>query len=77
MEISTPITSCSYEGTEEKENRRILLELSDTLRRELPSLESASRAVEELDFIVPKFRFSSGLTAYSRIPDDEGPEALD
>ncbi|HZE69465.1 MAG TPA: Smr/MutS family protein [Pyrinomonadaceae bacterium] len=64
--------------TEEKEIARILLELSDTLRRELPSLESASRAVEELDFISAKVSFQQRFDGViPEISDDEDAEALE
>src|SRR5882724_812000 len=64
--------------TEEKKIARILLELSDTLRRELPSLESASRAVEELDFISAKVSFQQRFDGViPEISDDEDAEALE
>src|SRR5882724_3021701 len=64
--------------TEEKKIARILLELSDTLRRELPSLESASRAVEELDFISAKVSFQQRFDGViPEIADDEDAEALE
>ena len=49
----------SLRETEEREIARILLTLSEELRRELPALEMAARAVAELDFIGAKGAFAA------------------
>jgi DNA mismatch repair protein MutS2 len=49
----------SLRETEEREIARILLTLTDELRRELPALEMAARAVAELDFVGAKGAFAS------------------
>lgn len=49
--------------TEEREINRILSTLSDELRRELPALELAARAVAELDFVGAKAVFLSRFNA--------------
>ena len=64
--------------TEEREIARILLDLSDSLRKELPSLELASRAVEEFDFVNAKTTFNESFNCV--IPEiriDQGPENLE
>lgn len=47
----------SLRETEEREIARILFTLTEELRRELPALERAARAVTELDFINAKAAF--------------------
>jgi DNA mismatch repair protein MutS2 len=49
--------------TEEREINRILLSLSEELRRELPALSLAARAVAELDFVGAKAAFLSRFQA--------------
>ncbi|HVG28691.1 MAG TPA: Smr/MutS family protein [Pyrinomonadaceae bacterium] len=44
----------SLRETEEREITRILATLTDEMRRELPSIELAARAVAELDFVAAK-----------------------
>jgi DNA mismatch repair protein MutS2 len=44
--------------TEEREIARVLFELTENLRNSLPGIESAAKAVEELDFINAKTAFS-------------------
>ena len=49
----------SLRETEEREIARILFTLTEELRRELPALEMAARAVAELDFVGAKAAFAS------------------
>jgi DNA mismatch repair protein MutS2 len=44
----------SLRETEEREITRILMTLTDEMRRELPSIELAAKAVAELDFVAAK-----------------------
>jgi DNA mismatch repair protein MutS2 len=47
----------SLKETEEREIARVLLELTENLRQELPAVHSAAHAVEELDFVNAKTGF--------------------
>lgn len=64
--------------TEEREITRILLELSDNLRRELPALELAAQVVEELDFINAKTTFYQAFDCViPEICEDENLELIE
>lgn len=57
---------------EEREVSRILFELTETLRAELPAVERAVEIVEELDFIKAKVEFARKFKAVvPQITDDE------
>lgn len=57
---------------EEREVSRILFELTETLRNELPAVERAVEIVEELDFIKAKVEFARKFGAVvPQITDDE------
>jgi DNA mismatch repair protein MutS2 len=57
---------------EEREVSRILFELTETLRNELPAVERAVEIVEELDFIKAKVEFARKFNAVvPHITDDE------
>jgi DNA mismatch repair protein MutS2 len=57
---------------EEREISRILFELTETLRAELPAVERAVEIVEELDFIKAKVEFARKFKAVvPQITDDE------
>lgn len=57
---------------EEREVSRILFELTETLRNELPAVERAVEIVEELDFIKAKVEFARKFKAVvPQITDDE------
>ena len=57
---------------EEREVSRILFELTETLRTELPAVERAVEIVEELDFIKAKVEFARKFSAVvPQITDDE------
>jgi len=47
----------SLKETEDREIARILFELTESLRRELPGIQMAAQAVEELDFVNAKTAF--------------------
>lgn len=61
--------------TEEREITRILSTLTDELRSELPAIERAARAVEELDFIGAKAAISARFNCVAPEVNEEG--ALD
>ncbi|HEX8367871.1 MAG TPA: hypothetical protein VF604_04965, partial [Pyrinomonadaceae bacterium] len=57
---------------EEREVARVLFELTELLRGELPAIEAAVRAVAELDFIKAKVEFARSFRAVvPQITDDE------
>lgn len=63
---------------EEREVSRILFELTETLRAELPAVERAVEIVEELDFIKAKVEFARKFRAVvPTINDDETLELVD
>ncbi|MDX6694312.1 MAG: mismatch repair protein MutS2 [Blastocatellia bacterium] len=62
----------SLRETEEREIARILFTLTEELRRELPGLEMAARAVAELDFITTKVAFYRTFKCVVPLIDDEG-----
>jgi DNA mismatch repair protein MutS2 len=62
--------------TEEREIYRILLTLSEELRRELPALLLAARAVAELDFVGAKVAFLSRFNAVVPEISERGTLAL-
>ncbi|MDQ3586049.1 MAG: Smr/MutS family protein [Acidobacteriota bacterium] len=57
--------------TEEREITRILLTLTDEMRRELPALELAAHAIAELDFIGAKAALSKTFNCVEPEVDDE------
>lgn len=62
----------NLKGKEEREVARILFELTETLREQLPAIEAAVNAVAELDFIKAKVEFSKKFKAVvPTISDDE------
>ncbi len=58
--------------TEEREVARILFTLTEELRRELPSIELAARAVAELDFVAAKASLAARLRCVEPTIDEEG-----
>ncbi|MDQ3799905.1 MAG: hypothetical protein M3384_10665, partial [Acidobacteriota bacterium] len=57
---------------EEREVARVLFDLTELLRGELPAIEAAVRAVEELDFIKAKVEFARAFRAVvPQISEDE------
>ncbi|HEX8246587.1 MAG TPA: endonuclease MutS2 [Pyrinomonadaceae bacterium] len=57
---------------EEREVARVLFDLTEMLRNELPAIEAAVRAVAELDFIKAKVEFARAFRAVvPQITDDE------
>ena len=57
---------------EQREIRRILLELTDQLREQLPELEQALNLLGDLDFLSAKARFSQELNAIEPKINKEG-----
>ena len=57
---------------EQREIRRILLELTDQLREQIPELEQALNLLGDLDFISAKARFSQELNAIQPKINKEG-----
>jgi DNA mismatch repair protein MutS2 len=57
----------NLKGKEEREVARILFELTENLREQLPAIEMAVEAVAELDFIKAKVEFARKLKAV--VPD--------
>jgi len=57
----------NLKGKEEREIARILFELTEQLREELPAIETAVNAVTELDFIKAKVEFARKFKAI--VPD--------
>ncbi|HEX6279755.1 MAG TPA: Smr/MutS family protein [Pyrinomonadaceae bacterium] len=65
-------------GKEEREIARILFELTEQLREQLPAVETAVDAVAELDFIKAKVEFARKFRAVvPEISDDETLELVD
>jgi DNA mismatch repair protein MutS2 len=62
----------SLRETEEREIARILFTLSEELRRELPGIETAARAVAELDFITAKAALQRTFNCVVPLIDDGG-----
>jgi DNA mismatch repair protein MutS2 len=62
----------SLRETEEREIMRILFTLSEELRRELPGIEMAARAVAELDFITAKVSFLRNFKCVVPLIDEGG-----
>ncbi|HEY0006922.1 MAG TPA: endonuclease MutS2 [Pyrinomonadaceae bacterium] len=62
----------SLRETEEREVSRILFSLTEELRRELPALVHATRAVEELDFISAKAVFFQRFDCVVPLIDEGG-----
>ncbi len=62
----------NLKGKEEREIARILFELTESLREQLPAIEAAADAVAELDFIKAKVEFARKFKAV--VPDisDDG-----
>ncbi|HMJ08444.1 MAG TPA: hypothetical protein VK468_05530, partial [Pyrinomonadaceae bacterium] len=68
----------NLKGKEEREIARILFELTDELRGQLPAVESAVDAVAELDFIKAKVEFARKFNAVvPEISDDETLELIE
>ena len=62
----------NLKGKEEREVARILYTLTEELRNQLPAIEAAVAAVEELDFIKAKVEFARSFRAIvPTISDDE------
>ncbi len=68
----------NLKGKEEREIAKILFELTEQLREQLPAVESAVEAVGELDFIKAKVEFARKFRAVvPEIADDETLELVD
>ncbi|MEP7212786.1 MAG: endonuclease MutS2 [Acidobacteriota bacterium] len=68
----------NLKGKEEREIARILFELTDDLREQLPAVETAVEAVAELDFIKAKVEFARKFGAVvPEISDNETLELVD
>ncbi len=68
----------NLKGKEEREIARILFELTEGLREQLPAVEAAVEAVAELDFIKAKVEFARKFSAVvPEISDDETLELVD
>src|SRR5215203_2441795 len=68
----------NLKGKEEREVAKILFELTEQLREELPAVELAVDAVAELDFIKAKVEFARKFNAVvPEICDDETLELID
>ena len=62
----------NLKGKEEREVARILFDLTEDLRRQLPAIEAAVEAVAELDFVKAKVEFARKFNAIvPQISDDE------
>ncbi|MBS1794496.1 MAG: endonuclease MutS2 [Acidobacteria bacterium] len=62
----------NLKGKEEREVARIIFSLTEDLRRELPAIEAAVKAVTELDFVKAKVEFARRFRAIvPEITDDE------
>ncbi len=62
----------NLKGKEEREIARILFELTEQLREQLPAVEAAVEAVAELDFVKAKVEFARKFNAVvPEISDDE------
>ena len=68
----------ALKGKEEREIAQILFALTEELRQNLPAIETAVKAVEELDFIKAKVEFARSFKAIvPKISDDETLELID
>jgi DNA mismatch repair protein MutS2 len=68
----------NLKGKEEREVAKILFELTEQLREQLPAIEMAVEAVAELDFIKAKVEFARKFKAVvPEISDDETLELVD
>lgn len=68
----------NLKGKEEREVARILFELTETLREQIPAIEAAVNAVAELDFIKAKVEFARKFKAIvPKISDDETLDLID
>lgn len=68
----------NLKGKEEREVARILFELTESLRGELPSIEAAVDAVAELDVVKTKVEFARKFKAVvPKISDDETLDLVD
>ncbi len=65
----------NLKGKEEREIARILFELTDELREQLPAVEAAADAVAELDFVKAKVEFARKFNAV--VPIIANSETLD
>lgn len=65
----------NLKGKEEREVARILFELTESLREQLPAIEAAVDAVAELDFIKAKVEFARRFNAI--VPDISDDGSLD
>ncbi len=65
----------NLKGKEEREIARILFALTESLREQLPAIETAVDAVAELDFIKAKVEFARKFSAV--VPDITDDETLD
>ncbi len=62
----------NLKGKEEREVARILFELTESLREQLPAIEAAVEAVSELDFIKAKVEFARKFAAIVPEISDDG-----
>ena len=68
----------NLKGKEEREVARILFELTEQLREQLPAIETAVEAVAELDFIKAKVEFARKFKAIvPLISENETLELID
>ncbi len=68
----------NLKGKEEREIARILFALTEDLRQQLPAIETAVKAVAELDFIKTKVEFARSFKAIvPKITDDETLDLID
>jgi DNA mismatch repair protein MutS2 len=68
----------NLKGKEEREIARILFSLTEDLREQLPAIETAVRAVAELDFIKTKVEFARKFKAIvPQISDDSTLDLID
>ena len=65
----------NLKGKEEREVARILFDLTEELREQLPAVEAAVDAVAELDFIKAKVEFARKFSAV--VPEISGDEMLE
>ena len=65
----------NLKGKEEREVAKILFELTEQLREQLPAVEAAVEAVAELDFIKAKVEFARKFSAV--VPDMSDDETLE
>ena len=68
----------NLKGKEEREVARILFQLTEDLREQLPAIETAVEAVAELDFVKAKVEFARSFKAIvPQISDDETLDLID